>query len=233
MKRVVRKTATRPLPSSQDAPRVRYGRPATPAPPPAKIATRPAAKTGRRPAVSRPRIDVRGAVGSVRDRTGSSWATVAGGTGRGARATGRLVAARARTVAAWRLPHLDPRLAAAVTGAVVGLVTVALGVLALAVFESIRGVSSGGGLWGGLTLLGIALVAVLLGQPLLRGFGSPSGRLTSVLAVVLAIVALLGLFLDLADSWAAIVVLPLLGIVTFSLSAWLVEIAEHAPPVVD
>ena len=201
MKRVVRKTATRPLPSSQDAPRVRYGRPATPAPPPAKIATRPAAKTGRRPAVSRPRIDVRGAVGSVRDRTSGSWATVAGGTGRGARATGRFVAARARTVAAWRLPHLDPRLASAVTGAVVGLVTVALGVLALAVFESIRGVSSGGGLWGGLTLL--------------------------------AIVALLGLFLDLADSWAAIVVLPLLGIVTFSLSAWLVEIAEHAPPVVD
>jgi hypothetical protein len=242
VKRVVKKTVTRPVAPSQAAPTVRYGRPVpTTTQPRAKVATRPAGKqpaapatkTSDRPRIRRPNVDLRARLSTVRDRTGSSWGVVAGGVARGARTTGQTVSARARTVAAWRLPHINLHLAAAITGAVVGLVTVGLGALALVVFESVRGVSSGGGLWGGLTLVGLAIVAVLLGQSLLRGFGSPSARLTSVLAVVLAIVALLGLFLDLADSWTAIVLLPLLGVAAFALSHWLVEIAEHAPPVID
>jgi hypothetical protein len=234
VKRVVKKTVTRPVAPSQAAPTVRYGRPVpTTTQPRAKVATRPAGrqaaapttKTADRPRIRRPNVDVRARLGS--------WGVVGGGVARGARTTAQVVSARARTVAAWRLPHINLHLAAAITGAVVGLVTVGLGALALVVFESVRGVSSGGGLWGGLTLVGLAIVAVLLGQSLLRGFGSPSARLTSVLAVVLAIVALLGLFLDLADSWTALVLLPLLGIAAFALSHWLVEIAEHAPPVID
>ena len=233
VKRVVKKTVVRP---AEPTPKLRYGRPvATTTAPPAKVRTRRgrSADKAAQPAAARQRADVRGTVATVGRRTGQVSRVVARGVGRGARTGGGVVAARARAVAAWRLPHINVHLAAAITGAVVGLVTVGLGVLALAIFEAIRGVSSGGGLWGGLTVVGIAVVAALLGESLLRGFGAHSARLTSGFAVVLAIVALLGLFLDLADSWTAIIIVPVLGVVAFSLSYWLIDLAENTPPVID
>jgi hypothetical protein len=194
---------------------------------------RPAAKAAPRPRTPRKPVDVRSKVSAVRDRGGRAWRVVAGGVGGGARTGGTFVAARARTVAAWRLPHINLYLAAAITGAVVGLVTVVLGALSLWIFESVRGVASGGGLWGGLTVVGLVVVAGFLGESLLRGFGSHSGRLTSFFAVVLAIIALLGLFLDLADSWAALALVPILGIAAYSVAHWLIDIAENSPPVVE
>ena len=233
VKRVVKKTVVRP---AEPAPKLRYGRPvATTTAPPVKVRTRPGRSTAKtsKPAVARQRVDVRGRVVTAGRRTGQVSRVVAHGVGRGARTGGGVVATRARAVAAWRLPHINLHLAAAITGAVIGLVAVGLGVVALAIFEATRGVSSGGGLWGGLTIVGIAVVAALLGESLLRGFGAHSARLTSGFAVVLAIVALLGPFLDLADSWTAIIVVPALGVVAFSLAYWLIDLAENTPPVID
>jgi hypothetical protein len=243
VRRVVKKTVVRPAAPAEPAPKLRYGRPVatTTAPPAKKVASRPArTKTPSarpspepRPRVPRQRVDVRGGLSTGRRRTGTAVRAVSGRVGGAARTSGAFAAGRARAVAAWRLPHINLRLAAAITGAVVGLVSVVLGVLVLAVFESVRGVSSGGGLWGGLAFIGIAVAAALLGESLLRGFGSQSGRLTSFFAVVLTIIAMLGLFLGLADSWAALVVVPALGVAAYSLSQWLIDLAESAPPVID
>jgi hypothetical protein len=243
VKRVVKKTVVRPAAPAEPAPKLRYGRPVatTTAPPAKKVASRPgrtktpAARTTPepRPRIPRQRVDVRGGLSTGRRRTGTAVRAVSGRVGGAARTSGAFAAGRARAVAAWRLPHINLHLAAAITGAVVGLVSVVLGVLVLALFESVRGVSSGGGLWGGLAFIGIAIAAALLGESLLRGFGSQSGRLTSFFAVVLAIIAMLGLFLGLADSWAALVVVPALGVAAYSLSYWLIDLAESAPPVID
>jgi hypothetical protein len=236
VKRVVKKTVVRPVTSAGTKPQVRYGRPvATATKPQPKVASRPATSAKNAPATKLPRqrIDVRDRLDAARERTAHGWSIIADGISRGSRTGGSYVAARARTVAAWRLPHLNLYLASIITGAVVGLVSVGLGVLALTIFESVRGVSSGGGLWGGIAFTAIAIGAALLGESLLRGFGSRSARLTSSLAVVLVIVAVLGLFLDLADSWAALVLVPLLGVAAYSLSHWLVELAENTPAVID
>lgn len=244
VKRVVKKTVVRPASAAKPAPapRVRYGRPVAPS---AKSAARPSGKAASpaqtkvasRPSAEssppRPRVDLRTKVGSARQRGTDAWWVVADGVSSGSRAVGGFASSRARTVAAWRLPHLSPYLAAAITGAVVGIVAVLLGIVALAIFDAVRGVSSGGGLWGGLTFIAIAVIAALVGEALLRGFGSTSGRLTSVLAVVLSIVAILGLFLDLAGSWVALPLLPLLGIAAFSLSHWLIDLAENTPVEID
>lgn len=240
VKRVVKKTVVRPAsPTAPEPPRLRYGRPVartTPTSPERRVAT-PQAKVATRPAVKqsapRERIDVRDKVGTIRERAVGAWWFVADTTADGARSVAGFGADRARDVAGWRLPYVNPYLGAAVTGAVVGLVSVVLGVLALSIFDAIRGVSSGGGFWGGLAFAGIAVVAGFLGETLLRGFGSTSARLTSFLAVVLVIIAMLGLFLDLADSWAALILLPVLGIAAFALSRWLIDIAENTPPEID
>ncbi|MET1038138.1 MAG: hypothetical protein ABW075_07680 [Aeromicrobium sp.] len=243
VKRVVKKAVVRPTTPADPAPKLRYGRPvATTAPPRAKVASRPGRTTTspeREPAAPRPakvarqRINVRSRLDTGRRHTATAWRAVSGGAGTAAHTGGSFVAARARTVAAWRLPHINPHLAAAVTGAVVGLVSVLLGVISLAIFDAVRGVSSGGGLWGGLAFVAIAVVAVLVGESLLRGFGSPSARLTSFLGVVLVIIAMLGLFLELTDSIAAFALIPLLGVVAYSLAHWLIDAAERTPPVID
>lgn len=229
VKRVVKKTVVRPASGAKPAqapPRVRYGRPVAS---PATVRTRPLPKPG----VPRQRIDLRSKAGSARERSADAWWVVADGVTGGARTVGTFATARARTVAGWRLPQLNVYLAAAITGAVVGIVAVILGIASLAIFDAVRGVSSGGGLWGGLTFAAIAVIAGFVGELLLRGFGSTSGRLTSVLAVVLMIVAMLGLFLDVVDTWAALPLLPVTGIAAFVLARWLIEIAESAPPEID
>lgn len=230
VKRVVRKTVVRPTAAAKPAQlprRVRYGRPAAPTAPTAtpttdKVATARLGTIRSRPATApkapRRRVDLPAKVNASRQRAASAW---------------RVVTARRRTLAGWRLPRVNPYLAAAVTGAVVGLVAVALGILALTIFDAVRGVSSGGGLWGGLTFAAIAVIAGFAGEALLRGFGSTSGRLTSFFAVVLIIIAMLGLFLDLVDTGAALALLPLLGIAAFALSHWLIDLAENTPPEID
>ena len=240
VKKVVKKTVVRPAPSPALAPTIRYGRPvATATRPPAKTQARPGskpvAKVAPRARVprERPSIDLRAKASATRELAGRAWWATADNVSGGARTVGGFVSARAKAVAAWRLPHINLYLASVITGAVVGLVAVVLGVSALAIFRGVRGVSSGGGLWGSITFIALAVISVLLGEALLKGFGSHTARLTSFLAIVLTIVAMLGVFLDLLDSSAVLVLIPLLGLVAFALSHWLVDIAENAPTVVE
>jgi hypothetical protein len=246
VKKVVKKTVARPAaPASQ--PTVRYGRPVATA---AKPAARPAAKATAQPSPTRPAvpastvgsqkvkrqaptIDVRAAAAGARDLAGRAWWATADTVADGAHVAGRFVSARARTVAAWRLPHVNAYLASVVTGAVVGLLAVLLATIALAVFDAVRGVSSGGGLWGGIAFVAVSLVSVAAGEALLRGFGTHSPRLTSVLAVILAIIAMLGLFLDVVDTGLGLVLVPLLAGASYVVSHWLIDLAESSPTVVE
>ncbi|WP_235833735.1 hypothetical protein [Aeromicrobium chenweiae] len=242
VKRVVKKTVVRPTAAGGTKPQVRYGRPvATATKPQAKVASRPAAKGGpagkgaTRP--QRPPRDLAlGAkVTAAGHRVGDAWWAVADRTGSAARTSGTVLTTRARSVAAWRLPHINLYLASVITGAVAGVVAVLLGVVSLRIFEAARGVSAGGGLWGGLAFIVIAVLTVYVGQALLRGFGSAAARLTSLLGVILTIVAMLGLFLDMIDQEpsTALFIVPALGAVTFVASHWLIDVAEKNPSLVE
>lgn len=250
VKRVVKKTVVRPAAPAQAPPTVRYGRPvATATKPQAKAAPKPASKPGtkapaapvrsgapvprQKVARQRPSLDIGAKVAGAGELTGRAWWAVADRTADGAHATGTFVAARARAVRAYRLPHLNPYLASVITGAVVGLVAVVLGIGTLAIFEAVRGVSSGGGLWGGLTFTVVAVIGVFLGESLLRGFGTHGARVTSFLAVMLSIIAMLGLLLDLVDGVAGLVLIPLLGVAGYVVAHWLVDLAENTPAVVE
>lgn len=252
VKRVVKKTVVRPAAS---APTVRYGRPvATDVPAAArpaartttKVATRPAAKaapgtsdpfaktapstTTRR---QRPPLELRAKVGAAGHRMGDAWWVVADGARSTSRRVGTATASRARTVAAWRLPHLNPYLAAVITGAVVSVVALLLGLGALAIFQVVRGVASGGGLWGSIAFVGIAALVGWLGAALLAGFGASSPRIKSLLAVIVTIVAILGLFLEPSQGVLALLIVPALTIASYVLAHWLVDAAENAPVRID
>lgn len=231
VKRVVKKTVTRPSSPSADTP-IRYGRPVstTKTRPQAKVASRPGAK----PAGStktRPRVNV-GATGKALTSRGADLASgIAGATGSAARATGAFVADRFHAVIAWRIPHIDPRLASPLTGLLVGLVSVGLGLVALEVFNDVRGVSSGGKQWGSLTFVVVTFIAMVLGDLLLRAFGTARAGLISFLGVVLTIVAMLGIFLDMADDRRALVLVPILAAATYFSSHWLITVAESSPTI--
>lgn len=249
VKRVVKKTVVRPAAPSEPQPQVRYGRPvATATKPQAKAQSKPqkvgarapapgapSSRSGSRPQRPRRDLAIGAKVGAAGERVRDAWWAVADRTGDTARTSGHAVAERGRAVAAWRLPHINLYLASVITGAVVGLVAVVLGAVALRIFEAVRGVSSGGGFWGGLAFVVVAIVSVYLGQALLRGFGSAAARLTSFLAVVLTIVAMLGLFLDIVDRQpaTALLIVPVLGAAACTLAHWLIDLAENTPAVVE
>lgn len=239
VKRVVKKTVARPASSAPPAPTVRYGRPVSSSSsrPQAKVASRPATKapgtTTTRPA--RPRVEVGAKVGKAGRALSTRGSSVASGVGSrvgsAGRATGTFTADRFRAVIAWRIPHIDLRIGSIITGVLVGLVSVGLGLAALAIFSDVRGVSSGGGRWGSLTFVVVAFIAFILGDLLLSAFGSTQAGLTSFLGVVLTIVAILGLFLEVADTGWALVLIPALGAVTYLAAHWLLALAESSPTI--
>jgi hypothetical protein len=226
VKRVVKKTVVRPS-SPAPAKTIRYGRPvsATSTEPRAKVASRRGATK------TRSRVKV-GAAGKALTSRGAGVASgVAGAAGSAGRATGTFFADRFRALLAWRIPHIHPRPAAILTGILVGLVSVGLGLVALEVFSDVRGVSSGGKQWGSLTFVVVMFIAMVLGDVLLRAFGTAHAGLISFLGVVLTIVAILGLFLDLADSQWALLLVPVLGAVTYLVAHWLITLAESSPTI--
>ncbi|MGA8987220.1 hypothetical protein [Aeromicrobium sp.] len=234
VKRVVKKTVTRPG-STPPPQTVRYGRPVSTRPQ-AKVATRPgAASTARSGASKTPRprpqvaAKVSAATRAVSSRASAAASDVAGRTGSAGRSTGAFLADRTRRVVAWRIPHIDPRLAAPITGAVVGLVSVGLGLAALEMFTQVRGVASGGGRWGSLTFVIVAFIAFFIGDLLLSAFGTAQAGLISFLGVVLTIVAILVAFLGLAETGWALLLVPTLGALTYSLAHWLMALAESSP----
>ncbi|MFS3129865.1 hypothetical protein ACLM5J_15805 [Nocardioides sp. Bht2] len=122
----------------------------------------------------------------------------------------------------WRflsLPELSGPIAAAITGAVVGLLGVGLTYFGMAGCEAIKGTSSCGGSGiGVLILILIALVAV--GSLLLTAWKITDPTSTSFLAVGLLAVICLLFLIEVLMSPAMIVVVPIITVVTFLASHW-------------
>lgn len=117
------------------------------------------------------------------------------------------------------LPAIGGMAAAAVTGVLVGVITVGLTWGSLHLCEVVEGTSSCGGP-GFLLLVAIMVAMILLGSLLLRAWGVPDPGSTSFLAVgLLAVLALLFL-IDVLFSWSMIIVIPLISAGTFALSHW-------------
>jgi hypothetical protein len=115
---------------------------------------------------------------------------------------------------------INPRLAVAITGGVVGLVGVALTTVAGRGCEVIRGVGSCGGI-GLLALLVILVLEILLGAVLLKAWRLTDPTSTSFLGVGLAAVFVMLFLLPSLESVWMFLVIPLLSVVTF-VASWLV-----------
>jgi hypothetical protein len=124
--------------------------------------------------------------------------------------------------------HLPGPVAATLTGAVVGLVMVGLTSGSLKVCTSVRGTSSCG-TPGILVLLGITLLAVVLGSLVLRLAGIVAHTSTSLLGVNLVAVVTLLALLPLLDDRAVVLVVPLLSALCFLGSSWLTTTYADAP----
>ncbi len=233
-KKVVKRVIKKPVatPQSKDAaPQVRYGRQVTTTASPKAKAAAPSAKKSARTARSpRPKVAVGAKVKSAQKAVTSRGSSAATGVAGAVRSTstrvGEVIGDRFFALRTWRMPHWDPMAASIFTGAVVGLIGVGLGLLSKLIFNELRGVSSGGGSWGSLTFVVVAFVAFVLGELLLTGFGVAQARLTSFLGVVLTIVAMLGLFLGLADTIWGLVIVPVVAVVSYMLARWLLDLAE-------
>ena len=134
-----------------------------------------------------------------------------------------------RTAPAWRLPELPSRAAAAVTGLVVGALTVGLTWLLQRGCDLATGTSSCGVHAGFLLLISMVLVVGLVGGLLLRHLRVPHPGSTSALAVgLLAVVAMLFL-IEVLFAWWMILVIPLVGAATYALAHTITRAAD-APP---
>jgi hypothetical protein len=120
------------------------------------------------------------------------------------------------------LPVINPRIAAVITGLVVGLVGVVLSFGASQGCESVRGVGSCGGI-GLFALLAVLAIQVVLGAALLKAWRLTDPTSTSFLGVGLVAVMALLFFLSELDSVWMLLVLPVLTAITFLVSWWVTE----------
>lgn len=162
---------------------------ATPSPPPAPA---PAAAPRRR--LPRLRIGgfVRGGVSGVRHRLEDAW----------------------DWLVTLRLPHLSPVRGSAITGVVVGVLSVAIGWGFYELFSATLGTQAGGA-WGFFAFVFLSFVAFVIGELLLAGFGVPHPRVVSVLSVLLVLLLVLVFFLDLAAGVWAWLLIPVLMALAF------------------
>ncbi len=127
----------------------------------------------------------------------------------------------ATTPKAPRAPlSIDGRVAAGVTGLVVGLLVVLLTAGSLRLCESVRGVSTCGGGPGFTLLVAVMVAMVLLGGTLLRLARVPDPMSTSFLAVGLTCVLSLLFLVDVLQEWWMVIVIPVMTVATFLLSHW-------------
>ena len=120
------------------------------------------------------------------------------------------------------LPRINPRVAAVVTGLIVGVVGVVLSFGASRGCEAVRGVGSCGGT-GLFALLAVLAIEILLGAALLKAWRLSDPTSTSFLGVGLVAVMALLFFLESLESVWMLVVLPVLTAITFLLSWWVTE----------
>ncbi|MCW2761943.1 MAG: hypothetical protein JWR85_2144 [Marmoricola sp.] len=125
-------------------------------------------------------------------------------------------------------PRMNPRLAAVLTGAIVGLVGVLLAYLSGTGCEAVRGVGSCGGI-GLLALLVIVAIEVVLGAAILKFWRLSDPTSTSFLGVGLVAVFVLLFLLSQLDSVWMIVVIPALSGLTFLVSWWVTETFVDPP----
>lgn len=118
------------------------------------------------------------------------------------------------------LPPLNPHVAAAVTGLLVGAWLVLSTFTTLRMCESVRGASACGGP-GMLLLVVIVTGGIALGASLLRYFKIRSAGSMSFLAVALVAVLVMVFFAGSLDQWWTIPVVALLTVGAYSLSHWM------------
>ncbi len=130
--------------------------------------------------------------------------------------------------ASLELPVLNPRIAAILSGAVVGLVGVVLSYSASRGCETVRGVGSCGGM-GLLALLLILAIEVVLGAVLLKALQLSDPTSTSFLGVgLMAVFVLLFLLSSLESTWMMLVI-PVVSALTFLLSWWVIATFVQGP----
>ena len=125
-------------------------------------------------------------------------------------------------------PVLNPRIAAIMSGALVGLVGVVLSYFASRGCESVRGVGSCGGI-GLLALLVILAIQVVLGALLLKALRLSDPTSTSLLGVGLMAVLVLLFLLSSLDSILMLLVIPVVSALTFLLSWWVTVTFVEGP----
>jgi hypothetical protein len=136
-------------------------------------------------------------------------------------------AAKERTETA--LPRVPGRVAAAVTGLVVGGAGAGGTYAALTACEAVRGVSTCGGAPGFFILVAILALMILFGMLLLKAFKVNDPGSTSFLAVgIVAVVAMLTLLDAIYSPWMFVVV-PVLSAAAYLLSHWVTTRFEDEP----
>lgn len=238
-KRVVKKTVVK-RPVTPPAATIRYGRPSVrtspsapraAAPPSAKSAKSTSSTAKVRPA--RPPLAIgkkAGATGkAVGARTARAASTTFDGVKGATRRAGENVSDSIYSLRHYSLPRIEQTKAAASVGAVVGIAVVAITSLLLTIFSHLRGVSTGGGRWGSLTVVVVAFIAFALGEFLLAKWYVRQPRITSFLALCLELVIIMGFFLGVINSVWAWLIMPILGAVTFAIAHRLIAIADSSP----
>ncbi|MDP2773851.1 MAG: hypothetical protein Q8O61_09865 [Nocardioides sp.] len=125
---------------------------------------------------------------------------------------------------------LPGRVAAALTGLVVGLALVGATAATLRGCEAVQNTATCGSA-GFPLLLAIVVLMIVLGSVLLRTLRVPDPGSTSFLAVgVVSVVALL-FFIEVIESWWMIIAIPAVSVASYLLSHWVtttfIEPAEH------
>ena len=235
-KRVVKKTVVKRPSGSQSAPTIRYGRLAAPIDPEAPTPVQPKAKvkaprarkvqSPKPPAAPRPPRQLGKKVGAT---TGRVAGTVGDGIKGAVSKVGSSVSAGFGRVRAFRLPRLEQTKAAAIVGAVIGLITVLITGGLTRMFSELRGVSTGGGKWGSLTVVVVAFIAFALGEFLLAKMHVRQPRITSFLSLVLTLVLIMAVFLGPIYTMWAWLIMPFLGASTFALSHRLIAVTDSSP----
>ncbi|GAB2761237.1 hypothetical protein GCM10027020_12020 [Nocardioides salsibiostraticola] len=119
------------------------------------------------------------------------------------------------------LPPLNGRMAAALTGAVIGLGLVLSTAGVLRGCDAIRGTKSCGGAGGFALLVVLIVLAVYVGALLLRAFGIPDPGSTSFLAVGIVVVLSMVVFIDSLLDWWMFLLIPAMSAGAYALSHYI------------
>lgn len=141
-------------------------------------------------------------------------------------------AKKRRTPRPFTLPALPGTAAAAITGALVGLVLVALTYLALQGCDAVRGTSSCGAA-GFVGLLVIVGVATWLAALILHAWRVAEPGTTAIMAVGLLVVVVLLFLIEAIYEWWMVLAIPLVGALTFALAEWVGSTFAREPESAD